>query len=372
MSFKHSIMIDARIAIKNSEHGIARHVKELIFNLFKLNSDKKHFYYLLVNNDNILLETNIPENFKLIVLKYGVFSILSQFELFFVISKYKPDLFHSPQFIVPLFSKVPLVATIHDMNHLALGNNYSFLKRLYYQFFLQNKLKKAKAIITVSHFSKNEIVKYFNITSNIIHVFYNGVNQNFKPLKHYSSERIKAVIQKYQLPSQYLFALGNSKPHKNLKKVIESYCLGKYSIPLVILSNSKEQIANFANDFNCAQNVTAIDFVAEDDFPIVYGMSKVFLYVSLYEGFGLPPIEAAACGVPCVVSNSTSLPEVMADSAFYVDPTSVVDIQNGIAKCLESETLHVQEVVKNGLTLIQKYSWEEMAKETRQLYDNLL
>ncbi len=372
MSFTHSIMIDARIAIKNSEHGIARHVKELIFNLFKYNNNKKHLYYLLVNNDNILLETTLPENFKLVILKYGVFSLLSQLELFFVIRKYKPNLFHSPQFIVPLFSNVKLIATIHDMNHLALGNNYSFIKRFYYQFFLQNKLKKAKAIITVSHFSKKEIIKYFKIEPNIIYVFYNGVNQHFKPLKSYSPSQVTAVRNKYQLPAQYIFALGNSKPHKNLNRVIESFCLGKYSIPLVVLSNSKEQITTITQHFNCESNVIAINFVAEDDFPIVYGLSKVFLYVSLYEGFGLPPIEAAACGVPCVVSNSTSLPEVMADSAFYVDPTSITAIQNGIAICLESDSQQVQELVKKGLTLIQKYSWEEMAKETRQLYDNLL
>lgn len=372
MSEQLTIMIDARIATKQSEHGIARHVKELILNLFELNKDQKYFFYLLINEDSFFNDSKLPKNFKFILMKNEVFSLKSQLELFFILRKYKPNLFHSPHFIVPLLNNIPLIATIHDMNHLALGNNYSFIKRLYYQFFLRYKLQRAKAIITVSHFSKLEIIKYFKILANKIHVFYNGVNSSFKPLCCFSQHQISAVIKKYNLPERYIFALGNSKPHKNLAKVIESYALGNYSVPLLILSNSQEQITTLAKHFNCENKVISLCYVQEDDFPIIYGLSKLFIYISLYEGFGLPPLEAAACGIPTVVSNTTSLPEVMGKATFYVDPTNTSEIQKAIQSCLLEANPEVQDVVTNGLLLSKKYSWREMTKETLQLYHNLL
>nr|BFD32745.1 glycosyltransferase family 1 protein [Pigmentibacter ruber] len=371
MRNKQVVMIDARIAKRGSEHGIARHVKELLFNLFKIASKKDNTYYVLINNDNVFLDEVLPANFKIIILKNSVFSIKSQFELFFVIKKYKPDIFHSPQFIVPLLSKIPLIATIHDMNHLALGNNYSFIKRFYYQYFLQKRLKKAKAIITVSNFSKQEIIKYFNIKPELIHVIYNGVQENFKPINFFPKEKIENVLKKYDLPEKYIFSLGNSKPHKNLARVIESYCAGKFDLPLVILTNVQEQIDELIKDFNCKKKVKTITYIDEEDFPIVYGLSKIFIYVSLYEGFGLPPIEAAACGVPCIVSNTTSLPEVMGDNAIYVNPLKLNEIQAGMEIGLQDTSNKVQTIVKNGFIWIQKYSWLEMAKETLHLYDNL-
>ncbi|WP_158997107.1 glycosyltransferase family 4 protein [Pigmentibacter ruber] len=371
MRNKQVVMIDARIAKRGSEHGIARHVKELLFNLFKIASGNNKTYFILVNNDNVFLDEVLPSNFKLIILKNSVFSLKSQIELFFVIKKYKPDIFHSPQFIVPLLSTVPLIATIHDMNHLALGNNYSFIKRFYYQFFLQKKLKKAKAIITVSNFSKQEIIKYFKIKPELIHVIYNGVQNNFKPLNFFSQEKIISVLKKYDLPEKYIFTLGNSKPHKNLAKVLESYCLGNFNLPLVILTNIKEQIEDLKQNYNCNKQIKTLTYVAEEDFPIIYGLSKIFIYVSLYEGFGLPPIEAAACGVPSIVSNTTSLPEIMGNNAIYVDPLKLNEIQAGMEFGLQTESTEVQAIVKNGFTWIQKYSWLEMAKETLHIYDNL-
>ncbi|KAB8039483.1 glycosyltransferase [Silvanigrella paludirubra] len=370
-SLNKTIMLDARIVLKNSEHGIARHVRELITNILNISENDKFTFYILINKNSPFLDLKFPKNFKLITLKYGVFSLLSQIELFFIILKYKPDFYHSPQFIVPLLSNVPLIATIHDMNHVALPNNYAFYKKIYYNFFLKKKLLKSESIITVSQFSKSEITKYTGINENKIHVFYNGVFNNFKPLSEFSKEKINSVIFKYNLPQKYIFSIGNHKPHKNLAKLIESYCTGSFQIPLVILTDSNDSLMEIVNQYNYKNKIQFINFIHENDFPIIYCLSKIFIYISLYEGFGLPPIEAAACGIPTIVSNTTSLPEVMGNASIYVDPNNINDIQRGIREALDEQNPNRKAYIENGLTLAKKYSWERMARETIQLYDSL-
>ncbi len=370
-SDKKTIMLDARIVVKGAEHGIARHVKELIFNIINNSNHEKFNFILIINKDSPFLENELPKNFSFVTLKYGVFSLISQFEIIFTIIKYKPLFFHSPHFIVPLLSSVPLITTIHDMNHVALSNNYSFIQKIYYNIFLKRKLLKAKSIITVSNFSKKEIVKYLGVAEEKIHVLYNGVFKNFQPISYFNNEKIHSVTFKYKLPSKYLFALGNNKPHKNLERLTEAYCKGNFKIPLVILTNTHDKLLEIAKNNGKHKDIHFLEFVREEDFPLIYSLSSAFIYVSLYEGFGLPAIEAAACGVPVIVSNTTSLPEIMENAAIYVDPENIKDIQRGIYEALDEHNETIQIHVQNGLKLAKKYSWERMAKETLDLYDSL-
>lgn len=370
-SDKKTIMLDARVVIKGTEHGIARHVRELIFNIINNSDHKKFSFILIVNKNSLFLDYSFPKNFIFVTLKHGVFSLLSQFEIAFTILKYKPRFFHSPHFIVPLLSKVPLITTIHDMNHVALSKNYSFIQKIYYNIFLKKKLLNAKSIITVSNFSKKEIVKYLGITEEKISVLYNGVFSNFQPIEHFHKEKIYSVIFKYKLPPKYIFTLGSNKPHKNLEKLTEAYCKGNYKVPLVILTNSHKKLLEIAKNHGKHKDIHFLDFVREEDFPLIYSLSSTFIYISLYEGFGLPAIEAAACGVPVIASNTTSLPEIMEDAALYVDPENIKDIQRGIYEALDEHNEIIQTYVQNGLKLARKYSWERMAKETLDLYDSL-
>lgn len=371
-SDKKTIMFDARVVIRGIEHGIARHVKELLFGLEKNTLHEKYNFIIIINKNSSLLDHIFPRNFRFITLNYGILNILGQFEIFFIILKYKPNIFHTPHFMVPLLSTVPLVVTIHDMNHVALSENYSFIQKIYYNFFLKRKLLKAKSIITVSNFSKTEIVKYLNISPDKIHVFYNGVFKNFQPLDQFDKVKINSIIFKYRLPSKFIFSIGNHKPHKNLEMLTEAYCKGNFNIPLVILTNSNHKLIKIAKYYGKLKLVHFLDFVLEEDISLIYSLSSAFVYISLYEGFGLPAIEAAACAVPVVVSNTTSLPEIMEDAAIYVDPENIIEIQNGIQEALDVHSEKTQLCIKNGLKLIEKYSWEKMANETLQLYNSLL
>lgn len=370
-SDKKTIMLDTRIVVKDGEHGIARHVKELIFNIANHSIHEKFNFVIIINKNSPFLDYQFPKNFIFVTLKYGIFSVLSQIEIVFAILKYKPVFFHSPHFIVPLLSSVPLITTIHDMNHVALSNNYSFIQKIYYNIFLKRKLLNAKSIITVSNFSKKEIIKYLGIAQEKIHVIYNGVFVNFQPINHFNQEKINSVMFKYKLPSKYIFAIGNHKPHKNLERLTEAYSKGNFKIPLVILTNSHEKLLEIAKNHGKQKDVHFLEFVCEEDFPLIYSMSSAFVYVSLYEGFGLPAIEAAACGVPVIVSHTTSLPEIMENAAIYVDPENIKDIQRGIYEALDDHNKLIQTNVEIGLKLAKKYTWERMAKETLELYDSL-
>ena len=190
-------------------------------------------------------------------------------------------------------------------------------------------------------------------------------------MSEFSEERKNAVKFKHRLPEKYIFAIGNHKPHKNLAKLIESYCKGNFQIPLVILSNSHEKLLEVVEKYNYKDKIHFINYIEEEDFPIIYCLCKAFIYISLYEGFGLPAIEAAACGVPTIVSNTTSLPEIMENTSIFVDPNNTEDIQRGIREVLNDTNHKLQTNVQNGLTLAKKYSWERMAIETMQLYDSL-
>ena len=366
-----TIMLDARIVKKGIENGVTRHVRELIFNLIANPENDKFQFIILVCQNSIFLDYEFPPNFIFVKLKYSEFGILGQIEVLFKILKYKPKIFHAPYFIVPLLSKVPLIVTLHDMNHIAFSKHYSLIEKFYYNFLLKRRLLTAKNIITVSNFTKNEIVKNLTISPDKIKVIYNGVVSNFKPLQNFSKEKINSVIFKYKLPQKFIFTVGSNRPHKNLDMLTESYCKGNFRVPLVILSNSYEKLLEIGKYYGKNKNLHFIQYVFEDDFAVLYSLSSAFVNVSLYEGFGLSSLEAAACGVPVVVSNCTALPEIMENAAIYVDPHNILDIQRGINEVLNHNKPNIDKNIQTGFIQAKKYSWELMAKETLSLYDGL-
>lgn len=366
---KKVIAIDARIAGASAGHGIARYVYELLIQIMNLKSDIE--FILLVNKDSPFLRQKLPANFRLRIMHTSWISVWGNLELAWVLKRLKPDLFHSPSFMAPMFVKIPQVNTIHDLNHVALSENYSWAHKFYYNVYLLKKLQNARKVITVSNFSKSEILNFFRLPERRVQVIYNGVSPRFAPSEMQDPKVLEHVRIKYELPENYILSIGNKKPHKNIARLVEAYCRGNFSEPLVLRSEFDPELLALAERFNKKHAIHFLRFVSYDELPYLYCLARVFVYPSYYEGFGLPPVEAAASGVPVVVSNCSSLPEVMRDSAFYMDPKDPDDIARGIRAALDSKTPK-STLVQQGRTLTERYSWERVSEETLALYNELL
>lgn len=363
------VVIDARVVVGNHGHGILRYTEELLLQLAQL-STPIHFV-LLVNPQSPFARRAWPSNFTIIPMRTGWISFFGQFELAFVLRKLKPDLFHTPSFMVPIFGKLPLLTTIHDLNHVVLSENYSIFHRIYYSFFLARKVCKAAAVITVSQFSRDEILRYFNLNPEKVRVIYNGIDEHFFAGDSLRAEDTERFIERYELPEKYILSIGNRKPHKNVHRTVEAYCAGDFSYPLVLLSEFDPALLEIAEKKQKKHLIYFLRYVGRQEFPLVYSRAVAFVFPSLYEGFGFPPLEAAACGVPAVVARRASLPEVMRDAAIYVNPLDSEDIRRGIEVAV-ARGEEAQRAVRRGLEVAREYRWSKVAGETLEVYRSIL
>jgi glycosyltransferase involved in cell wall biosynthesis len=363
------VVIDARVVVGNHGHGILRYTEELLLQLAKLQTSIQ--FVLLVNPRSPFAQRQWPSNFTIVPMRTGWISFFGQFELAFVLRKLKPDLFHTPSFMVPIFGKRPLLTTIHDLNHVVLSENYSIFHRIYYSFFLARKVCKAAAVITVSQFSRNEILRYFNLSPEKVRVIYNGIDDHFFAGDSIGEHDTGRFIEKYELPEKYILSIGNRKPHKNVYRTVEAYCAGDFRYPLVLLSEFDPALLEIAERKQKKHLIYFLRYVGRQEFPLVYSRAVAFVFPSLYEGFGFPPLEAAACGVPAVVARRASLPEVMRDAAIYVNPLDSEDIRRGMEVAVERGE-EAQFAVRRGLEVAREYRWSKVAAETLEVYRSIL
>jgi glycosyltransferase involved in cell wall biosynthesis len=375
-----SIVIDARVVIGNHGHGILRYTEELLLHLARVSEERsadpddacrKYRFIVLLNRDSPFRRLAWPRHFELYLMRTRWLSFLGQVELAFILRKLRPDVFHTPSFMVPLLSNCPIITTIHDLNHVVLADNYSVFHRIYYSLILSRKVRSARAVITVSQFSKSEILQYFHVDPAKVYVIYNGIGEAFQPCRLICQESNTRFRLKYELPEAYILSIGNRKPHKNIIRTVEAYCRGGFQIPLVLLTDFDPDVLEIAERYGKKHLIHFLRFVSSGEFHFVYANARAFVYPSLYEGFGFPPLEAAASGVPVVVSRKTSLPEVLQDGAIYVDPEDSDDIAAGIKRAL-SGTAEVDEIVSKGRAIAEGFRWSRVARETLGVYESVL
>lgn len=365
------VVIDARVVTENHGHGIARYTEEYLRHLAVFPCPDLEFV-VLTNKESPLCGLAWPPHMRLLLMRSGWLTFWGQLELGWVLWRLCSHMFHSPSFIVPFLSRTPLITTIHDLNHVVLAENYSVFHRLYYNVFLAHKVRLARCVVTVSHFSKNEIVKFFDISPSLVRVVYNGISDVFfRSEKAFLSPKAEVIREKFELPDDYILSVGNPKPHKNMCRLVEAWCKLPEAPPLVLLTEFNPAVAQIAARYGRKHELYFLRFVTNSELPFIYSLARAFVYPSLYEGFGLPPLEAAACGVPVVVSNRSSLPEVLAESAIFVNPEDVLDIRRGIEEAL-ARSAAVLEIVEKGRAKAAEYSWSRMAHETISIYRQIL
>lgn len=285
------------------------------------------------------------------------------------------DLLHMT-YILPPVCPVPTVVTIHDISFEVYPETFSHRDRLVLSWGVPFSARRAVRVIAVSDHTKRELVHRYAIPDEKIRVIHEAAAPLFQPVK--DPARLEAVRRKYSMAPPYLLSVGNLQPRKNLATLLEAYGVakaeGRISHQLVIVGGQGWQGARVLEQVKAQGlegEVVLTGYVPTEDLPSLYSGADLFVYPSLYEGFGLPPLEAMACGTPVVASNAASLPEVLGDSAWLVDPHDVRELASTILRILGDSAL-ARRFSGLGLAHARRFSWDRTASQTVEVYREAL
>ena len=295
------------------------------------------------------------------------------------ISKENIDILYCPSFYTPYYSKTPVVAVIHDIIFLHYPKEHGVFWNSYLKFSTYIAVKKANKIITISEFSKKDILEKYKVSPIKIKVISNAVSQEFRVIK--DDSLISKFRNKYSLKHKFFMYAGAVSTHKNIPTLLKSFYLFKKSrnnfekekFSLILSGSDKtppENIQILLKKYNLEKDVIFIGFLPEDDLIMLYNTAEIFIFPSLYEGFGFPPLEAMACGCPVISSNATSLPEVLGSAGILVDPLDAEGIALNIENILSDQDLK-NNLIEKGLNHVKNFSWDKAAEETLSIFKEL-
>jgi glycosyltransferase involved in cell wall biosynthesis len=362
------IGIDAR---KLHDFGIGTYIRNLLRQLARLDQDTE-FVMLCRPEDREALAT-LAENFRPVVETAGNYSVAEQLSVPLALGRESVTLFHAPHYVLPPLVRCPSVVTIHDCIHLMFPQYLpNRLALAYARTSIRLAARRATRVMTVSESSKRDILRYVDIEPEKIAVIYNAYNERFgvEPRE----EDVVRVRERYQLHDEFVLYAGNVKPHKNLERLIQAFDLvhrrGLGHLKLVIIGDDVSKYASLrraVHKYQLHQYVRFLGHLPEETLAVMYRLAGVFVFPSLYEGFGLPPLEAMASGTPVVTSNISSLPEVAGDAAVLVDPYDPQAIADGIHRVLTDPQLR-ESLRRKGLARARQFSWEASARRIRDIY----
>jgi glycosyltransferase involved in cell wall biosynthesis len=261
------------------------------------------------------------------------------------------------------------VLTMHDLMHYKSRGLVKLRRYLLWRVWCKANLKRAARIITVSEHVKKEILREFQVRSESVRVIPNGVDRRFRPCPGTREFR-----DKYQLPQRYILFVGQTSTNKNLRRAIDAVKLARdawkldHRFIVAGLPGEDDAVLRRYVNSNRLQDVVAfMGYVADDDLPQLYANAELFLFPSVSEGFGIPPLEAMRCGVPVVAANASGMPDVLGDAPIWVDPFSVESIAEGIATALLDKDARSGAITR-GLSRAEQFTWEKMASETVKVY----
>jgi glycosyltransferase involved in cell wall biosynthesis len=267
------------------------------------------------------------------------------------------DLFFSPGYNSPLFCSSPFIFTLHDLNHLDRAENSSALKRLYYATVLKRACHRAVNILTVSEFSRGRIIEWSGVAAKKVINVGCGVDPEYH-----------AGCAPSELPFPYVLCVSNRKRHKNEFRTVQAFARAELAAGtrLVFTGNPTAELADFIERQHVTSRVHFAGVVPDSKLPSLYRSAEALVFVSLYEGFGLPVLEAMACGTPVVTANTSALPEVAGDAALLVDPTSIEQITEALQRIVTDSSLR-QQLRSKGLAQAARFSWASTTARVQTL-----
>ncbi len=281
-------------------------------------------------------------------------------------------LLHAPAFVGPLASPCPQVITIHDLSFLRYPQFFRRSNRLYLRWMTGIACRRAAGVIAVSQFTAREVTDLLGVPSERVHTIYHGVESRFQPL---SFEEVARFRQEQGLPERFILHLGTLEPRKNLLTLVRAFARLHDSEVHLVLAGGKgwfyEDIFAEVERLGLQDRVHFPGYVSAESQVLWYNAATAFAYLSHYEGFGLPVLEALACGIPTVTGDATSLPEVAGDGALTVDAENVAAVAEGLHRLLTDTALR-EMLRERGLRHAGRFTWEETARQTSALYTSLL
>lgn len=367
------IAIDIR---KINEFGVGTYIWNLVRNLAAL--DGRNEYLLLGSQRNFHELGPLPANFKQLYQPEPASIWRNHCAIPWALRRQNVDLVHVPHHEAPMFLPSKLLVTVHDCVHLLFPQEDSS-KFQKYRTYLRTKrvVEGAKHVLAVSNSTKEDLMNIFSLPETKISVVHNALDERFA-FNHTPEER-KQVLERYQLKDPFVLYSGKIRPHKNLDRLIEAFAVLKSEVAederfknlkLIIIGDelSKHQYLRLTVvRSGVQQDVRFFGFVPYPILRVFYQSAALFAFPSLYEGFGLPPLEAMANRLPVIASNTSSLPEVLEDAAILVNPENVFEIARGMKLILSDEMVR-QKLVKKGVEQVAKFSWKMAARKVLETY----
>ncbi len=313
------------------------------------------------------------ERVQVVDVPLSPFSFRQQWALPRLLARLRADLYHSPYYLMPYRLGVPTVLTVYDLIPLLFPQYSTARARLLFRWALMLALQTARCVIAISEATRYDLLRHFAISSDRVLVVPLSADPAFCPQP---PETIATVRACYGLPDQYVLYLGSNKPHKNLVNLVEAWsrithCALRFTLVVAGAWEHRYPEPRRRAEALGLDNVIWLGPVPEADLPALYSAATLFVFPSLYEGFGLPVLEAMACGVPVICSNTSSLPEVAGDAALLVDPTDIQALATAMADLLEDKA-RWEGMREKGLRQAARFSWEQTAAITLDVYRSMV
>lgn len=359
------IGIDASRAVKKHKTGVEWYARHVIENLIKIDEKNQFVLYIPKTPDTWLQSLSARSNVRVKRLRWFLPFFWTQGRLSWEMFRRPPEVFFLPASAMPLISPKNTVAVVHDVGFMAFAKAYGFGQRLYLRWSTRRAVKRARKIITISEFSKTEIIKYFKADADKIVVTPLGYD---KDIFNHEVGEAQDVLEKYRIAKPYLLYVGRLETKKNILNMLKAFIsIHKYKKYQLVLAGSIgfgfAEIFEFIKLHNLAGAVRMTGYASEKDLAVLYRQATAFLFPSLYEGFGLPVLEAMACGTPVICSDTTSLPEITGDAAELVPPNNHKAISDKIIQVLADERLR-DNLAYKGLQRAGDFSWVKCAQAT--------
>lgn len=359
--------------------GLGRYTQEIVDNIIKLDRTNEYVVFLRRENFNSFNSDNPKVKKTLADIKW--YGWAEQILLPFYIWRERPALMHFPHFNVPIFCPVKFVVTVHDLILIKFPTQRATtlapliyqIKNFFYKIVITLAVKRARKVLAVSEYTKKDMVRQFKIKSEKVVVTYEGVAD-------FSLERPGAgnsadILMKYNITKPYLLYVGNAYPHKNLESLLRVHsAINQQAKNLKLVLVGKDDYFYHRLKQSAVNQAGAVIFpgyAPDSDLKVLYTEASAYIFPSLYEGFGLPALEAMAFGLPVISSNKTCLPEILGDAAIYFNPENEAEMKEKIELVVKDENLR-REMITRGLEQVKKYSWSECARKTLEVYKGIL